>query len=79
MLYNDISQYFIFCFFGGENMLGLIGLAVVILGLLISILGNTAPLIRLYFGDKSVVTQIVWGGVLFIIGAAILIYNAINL
>ncbi|CAM4339409.1 hypothetical protein [Weissella hellenica] len=60
-------------------MLGLIGLAVVILGLLILILGNSAPLIRLYFGDKSVITQIIWGSVLFIIGAVILTYNAINM
>lgn len=60
-------------------MLGLIGLAVVILGLLILILDNSAPLIRLYFGDKSVITQIIWGSVLFIIGAVILTYNAINM
>ena len=44
-----------------ENMLSLIGLALVILGLLITILGQTAPLIRLYFGDKSVISQIIWG------------------
>ena len=60
-------------------MLGLIGLAIIILGILISILGSTAPLIRLYFGDKSVINQIIWGGVLFIIGALILIYNAVSM
>ncbi|SCB99531.1 hypothetical protein [Weissella bombi] len=60
-------------------MLGLIGLVIIILGILITILGSTAPLIRLYFGDKSVITQILWGGALFIIGALILIYNAVNM
>jgi len=62
-----------------ENMLSLIGLTLVILGLLITILGQTAPLIRLYFGDKSVISQIIWGLIFFGIGALILIYNAINM
>lgn len=60
-------------------MLGLIGLALVILGLLITILGHTAPLIRLYFGDKSVISQIIWGLIFFSIGGIILIYNAIQM
>ncbi|NEZ90179.1 hypothetical protein [Weissella paramesenteroides] len=60
-------------------MLSLIGLALVILGLLITILGRTAPLIRLYFGDKSVISQIIWGIIFFGIGGIILIYNAIHM
>lgn len=78
MLNNNETKSFLYHFLE-EHMLGLIGLVIIILGILITILGNTAPLIRLYFGDKSVITQILWGGALFIIGALILIYNAVNM
>ncbi|GAO99324.1 hypothetical protein [Fructobacillus ficulneus] len=60
-------------------MLGLIGLALVVLGILIVILGSFLPLIRLYFGDRSVISQLFWGGVIFLVGCALLIYNAITL
>ena len=34
-------------------MLDLIGLALVIIGIIVLIFGSTAPLLRLYFGDRS--------------------------
>ncbi|CAK1241129.1 MULTISPECIES: hypothetical protein [Fructobacillus] len=60
-------------------MLGIIGLIIVILSILVLIAGNTAPLLRLYFGDRSVISQIFWGVILFAIGALILGYNALHL
>ncbi|GAP04365.1 MULTISPECIES: hypothetical protein [Fructobacillus] len=57
-------------------MIALIGLAITLLGLIILTMGQTAPLIRLYFGDRSVISQIFWGTILFLIGGGILIINA---
>ncbi|MCK8638828.1 hypothetical protein [Fructobacillus fructosus] len=57
-------------------MIALIGLAITLLGLIILTMGQTAPFIRLYFGDRSVISQIFWGTILFLIGSGILIVNA---
>lgn len=59
-------------------MLGLIGLALVIIGIIVLIFGSTAPLLRLYFGDRSVISQFFWGTIIFGIGAVVLIFNAIQ-
>ncbi|CAK1223512.1 hypothetical protein [Fructobacillus fructosus] len=59
-------------------MLGLIGLALVIIGIIVLIFGSTAPLLRLYFGDRSVISQLLWGTFIFAIGAVVLIFQAIQ-
>lgn len=56
--------------------MGIIGLILVIIGILIVILGSTFPLLRLYFADRSVISQLFWGGIIFLAGAVLLIYNA---
>ncbi|NLS38379.1 hypothetical protein GHU05_05490 [Fructobacillus tropaeoli] len=60
-------------------MFGIIGLALVFIGIIVLIFGSIAPLLRLYFGDKSVITQIIWGSLIFILGAIILLMNAIHM
>ncbi|MCO0832515.1 hypothetical protein NFX39_05405 [Fructobacillus sp. W13] len=60
-------------------MIALIGLSLVFIGIIIHIFGSIAPLLRLYFGDKSVITQIIWGSLIFILGAIILLINAIHM
>ncbi|MBS9337223.1 hypothetical protein [Fructobacillus parabroussonetiae] len=57
-------------------MLAIVGLGLVILGIIVLIFGSTAPLLRLYFGDRSVISQLLWGTLLFALGALLLIYNA---
>ncbi|MDD9139293.1 hypothetical protein H7198_06785 [Fructobacillus sp. CRL 2054] len=57
-------------------MLSLIGLGLVFVGIIVLIFGSTAPLLRLYFGDRSVISQLFWGTVIFGIGALVLILNA---
>ncbi|MDF7637452.1 hypothetical protein PT274_04160 [Leuconostocaceae bacterium ESL0958] len=60
-------------------MLGIIGLIFVIIAILVLVAGSTAPLLRLYFGDRSFISQLLWGTFLFAIGVIILILNAVNL
>lgn len=60
-------------------MLGIFELGVILLGIITIELGNTAPLIRLYFGDKIFMSQLIWVSIIFLIGAVILIYNGINM
>ncbi|MBS9336071.1 hypothetical protein [Fructobacillus papyrifericola] len=57
-------------------MLAIVGLLLVVLGIIVLIFGSTAPLLRLYFGDRSVISQLLWGTVIFAIGAVLLIFNA---
>ncbi|MFC4760440.1 hypothetical protein [Fructobacillus durionis] len=57
-------------------MLSLIGLGLVFIGIIVLIFGSTAPLLRLYFGDRSVISQLVWGTIIFGIGAILLIIHA---
>ncbi|MCO0832293.1 hypothetical protein NFX39_04210 [Fructobacillus sp. W13] len=56
-------------------MLSLIGLALVFIGIIVLIFGSTAPLLRLYFGDRSVISQLFWGTIIFLLGAGTLILN----
>lgn len=58
-------------------MLSLIGLALVIIGIIVLIFGNTAPLLRLYFGDRSVISQLFWGTIIFLVGGGLLVLNNI--
>ncbi|CAK1224123.1 hypothetical protein LMG30237_ALEAABJJ_00041 [Fructobacillus tropaeoli] len=58
-------------------MFAIIGLALVFISIIILIFGSIAPLLRLYFGDRSVISQLIWGSLIFILGAIILLINAI--
>ncbi|CAK8053485.1 hypothetical protein [Eupransor demetentiae] len=59
-------------------MLGLFGLALIILGILLLVLGSFLPWVRAYFRDHSLITQLVWGTLVFLAGCALVIINAIQ-
>ncbi len=57
------------------DIVRLIGVIVFVIGLSIFLFAKKFILFRLYFKDKSVISQLFWGVVFSLIGIAILYFN----
>ncbi len=53
----------------------LFGVIIFVLGASIFLFAKKFILFRLYFGDKSVISQLFWGTVISLVGLAILYFN----
>ncbi|CAK1247866.1 hypothetical protein R55210_AODCCCNP_01165 [Fructobacillus fructosus] len=53
----------------------LLGVIVFVIGMVIFLFGKQFILLRLYFGDRSVFSQLFWGTVISAVGVAILYFN----